>query len=299
MVLGLLLPSCPYTFDGFTSAIGQLGSCGTGVSQPAFRLHPAHLQFSYRQARSFRLFPKAEAVAERSSAVSLPTSAQDWPSVPALQQEPAKSAPASSPERESSQRAGRTQKGSEPKRENRGRPRKSSTHEGPKLFSTPEPGAKLPRSSSPAVSREDPQKRRRRRARSSRSPDTQIREAQLDPKASQPDSQTQDRPPSQASPQSQPSQRRRQQYQSRTPDRPVSAVKRQRSRSPPPAPHVADAARAPGQLTPEIERVLCLAVKVIFLLPSSGKTVPAWSSIPDACEVLSKTCKWICVRVEM
>ncbi|KAK9866348.1 hypothetical protein WJX84_010803 [Apatococcus fuscideae] len=60
--------------------------------------------------------------------------------------------------------------------------------------------------------------------------------------------------------QGQPSQRS-QQYQSRTPDKTVSAVRRQRSLSPPPASQILDAADSPGQLTLESERVLCLAIK--------------------------------------
>lgn len=278
--MALLFPFSLLPADGISHLATHWSISGSLSSQPGLRPHSLTV---YRQRPSKSTF-KCEAVAfERSSTVAVPSRAEDWPSPSSAPPKQA-SSPTEPPPTTRRKSQGRTPTSSEqtateskPRQERRGRPRKPPSADAAsiKLFPSSEAGASSPTADSQPGQTQDAQLRRRQRGRTSRSPAAPARGGQASSLRTQPSSEDPRNPPKDAqSPrqqashqqpaprkQGQPSQRS-QQYQSRTPDRTRSAVRRQRSLSPPPAAQILDAADSPGQLTAESERVLCLAIKV-------------------------------------
>ena len=267
---------CPLSLlpaDGNCHLATHITHPGSLSLAPGLRPH----LFTFQRHRSSKPFVKCEAVAfERSSAVTVPSRADDWSSPSSASPKQACS-PVEPPPSGQAKRQARTPTAGEqavpdskPRQERRGRPRKVSSAPGSiKLFPSSEVGTSTPAAEPQPVQAQDPQQRRRQRGRPSRSPAGPGQKKQAGSLRSQPssgESSSSDKGPQAL--QRQPSQRqqrpsqRSQQYQSRTPDRTASAARRQRSLSPPPASQILDAADSPGQLTAESERVLCLAIKV-------------------------------------
>ncbi|KAK9833807.1 hypothetical protein WJX74_006458 [Apatococcus lobatus] len=273
--MALLFPFSLLPADGISHLASHLNNPGSFCSQPASRSH----SLSVHRHRSSKPVVKCSAVAtERSSTVAVPSKAEDWPSPSSA---PRKQAPSSTEPSRSSQAnpQARTPAASEqavpsskPSQERRGRPRKSSSAAGSfKLFPSAAAGTSSPTADPQPSQARDTEQRRRQRGRPSRSPAGPGQRRQAAGQKSEPSSGDSVNPQQGArgvrrqplqrqQRQGQPSQRS-QQYQSRTPDKTVSAVRRQRSLSPPPASQILDAADSPGQLTLESERVLCLAIK--------------------------------------
>lgn len=279
--MALLFPFSLLPADGISHLATHFSISGSLSSQPGQRPHSLAV---FRQLSS-KPTSKCEAVtSERSSTVSLPSRAADWPSPSSAPQEQA-SSPTQPPPKTRRKSQGKAPAASEqtateskPPQERRGRPRKApAAAEGSiKLFPSSEASPNSSPTADPQPGQtQDSQLRRRQRGRTSRSPAAPARGGQAASLRSQPSSegsrspqkgaQTSRQQPSHQQrafrKQGQPSQRS-QQYQSRTPDRTASAVRRQRSLSPPPASQILDAADSPGPLTAESERVLCLAIKV-------------------------------------
>ena len=278
--MAFLFPFSLIPADGISHLATHLSISGSLSSQPGLRPHSLT---AFRQ-RLAKPAVKSEAVtSERSSTVAVPSRAEDWPSPSSAPPKQA-SSPTEPPATTRRRSQGRKPAASEqtaterkPGQERRGRPRKTpQAAEGSiKLFSSSEAGVNSPTADSQPGQTQDSQLRRRQRGRTSRSPAAPARGGQAASLRTQPSSEDPLSPlhdaqiPRQQASRQQPASRkqgqpsqRSQQYQSRTPDRTASAVRQQRSLSPPPASQVSDVANSPGQLTAESERVLCLAIKV-------------------------------------
>ncbi len=262
--MAFALPSCISPPDGFSLLQGHSGNICVCSSQLGPRLQQVFLPSCLR-ARAPKPLQRVEAVAERSRTSTVPAKAEDWPAVPSSQ--PQQPSDTEGPPLRKSRRAAprSSSQQSEPKQDaRRGRPLKA-TLDSVKLFATPEVRVGRASPSEPAPEERpqgDPQKRRRQRARPSRSPTGAAPQGQ--PIAASSASTQEGQVPKVESARASKSQasQRNQQYQSRTPDRPVSAVRRQRSLSTPPAPEVAAIAQQTGPLTPDGEKYLCSCIQV-------------------------------------